>query len=149
MVEKMCITKLKGLLLYLLMLSCVSIGSAAQAADLDHRQTADLFIEGVSSGNADKTIKTYMRPDVLTLLGAGVRGTITQLDSLADAFGGYQDTTILHEEKLTERLYRYIYILHTPTIPVAFELFVYRTEGGWHVSSFEFDTDMEVIFPAK
>ena len=138
---------MKRLLIAVVLFSaCVS---GAEASDRDHRQTADLFVEGVASGSADEAVNTYMRPEVLALLGAGVRGTITQLNSYAQAFGGYQSTTVLHEEQLDKRLYRYVYILHTPTIPVAFELFVYRTEGGWHVSSFQFDTDMEVIFPAK
>jgi hypothetical protein len=81
-------------------------------------------------------------------LGTNLQSTIAQIDSYSSSFGGFKNAALLHSEQLSERVSRFVYIAHTKILPIAFEIFVYKTDAGWKVTSFQFDSDMDVIFPA-
>jgi len=120
--------------------------TALQASEPE--EIGEKFVSELLSGDSDKAVKLYMEPTVQNMLGLKLNATLVQMDSYSKAFGGYQTKEVLHREYLSSYLLRMVYILHTPVIPVAFEVFIYKTKKGWKVTSFSFDTDMDVIFPA-
>lgn len=113
------------------------------------KELADKFLNELLTGDAEKAIELYFKHEIKEMLGAQLQATLAQMRAYSEAFGGYQELELLHDEKLSSRLQRMVYIAHTPIVPIAFELLVYRNDSEWMVTTFRFDTEMKYIFPAK
>ena len=126
----------------------VLFNSSSCAFAMNGEEVSDKFLKEFLSGDSQKAVTDYMETKIVGLIGAQVTATIAQVDAYMKTFGGYEGHQVLHRETLSDRLKRNVYIVHTSSVPVSFEVFTYKTNLGWKVSSFRFDTDMKIIFPA-
>jgi hypothetical protein len=120
----------------------------AMADDSPVVELSEAFLLDIMNGASHEKIAAYLEPGVLEIMGDNFLNLLTQIKSYVDRFGGLEEIVLLHNERLTSRLIRHVYIAHTGLLPVSYEVFLYKTDTDWKVTSVKFDSDMDVIFPA-
>lgn len=132
-------------LIFFIFMSAITIPVFASEPE----NVANSFTDLMISGDMQKAIDIYMHPKFRKMIGVQLNASLVQIESYSKAFGGFEEKEILHNEELSSRLRRIVYIIHTPITPISFEIFVYKNNNKWKITSFSFDTDMDEIFPVK
>jgi|GEM_PF-5913168 len=130
----------------LLTLCVVFLSGLGNASDnLSARLTAQNFMELTTQGKSAEAIQLYMHPRVKELLGDVLTDGVAQQQAYGANLGGFQSIEMISEHQLGNRLVKYEYVIYTPSLPVAYVLYVYSSDEGWKVTSFQFDTDLSML----
>ena len=141
-----------------LLLCCVlwlpQLGSAAQSSDPDTKVSSEALPPFILAGlNAykdkgpEEAVRTWIKGSPID----GSKDALSQaniLRQIQDYYGAYQGFEVARSRELSPRARIVFLILDFDKGPLFAKFDIYRTEPGWILTSFTFNTKAEAVLPS-
>jgi len=132
-----------------LILTLAAFSVSAQELEKTPQEITETFLADVISGNLDQAIERSFSPNLKQILGKNLNNVKTQVVEVFKVGGEFKGVEFVREEDLSKKVKRLVYFVYTENLPLAFSFYYYKTDGGWDLISFIFDTDLEDIAPLE